>query len=50
MFGNRLDRKQAFKYNKNTSFVKYQKWLFPKGLTHGFSQKTQFFLFVFKLN
>ena len=36
MFGNRLDRKQAFKYNKNTSFVKYQKWVFSLGVNPWF--------------
>ena len=31
MFSNGLCRKQAFKDDKNTSFVKSEKWVFAEG-------------------
>ena len=33
------EEKEAFRDNKNVSFVKCEKGYFPKGLTHGFSQE-----------
>ena len=44
MFSNGLDRKQAFKDDKNTN-----KMGISRELTHGFGKKNQtFFFFVFK--
>ena len=52
MFGDVLDRKEAFLDNKNTYLIcqKNQK-KFPKGLTHDLSQKFELsLLFVFIKN
>ena len=47
-FNNVLDRKETFFDHKNKIFQRLKNRIFPKGLTHAFGQKLQFFtLFVF---
>ena len=38
-----LGRKEAFEDDKNVNFFKSKKWVFSKGLAHGFGQKLQNF-------
>ena len=38
-----LERKEAFEEDKNVNFKNKNNGYFPKGLTHGFSQKIQNF-------
>ena len=46
-----LDRTESFYDYKNNIFQGLKNGIFPKGLTHAFSQKMQFFsLFVFTQN
>ena len=33
-----LERKEAFEDDKNVNFLNCKKWVFVKGLTHGFVQ------------
>ena len=48
MFSYGLERKEAFKDDKNLSFFKCKKWLFSKGLDPWFRSKNpQFFLVRF---
>ena len=45
------DRKETFFDYKNEIFQRLNNGIFPKGLTHAFGQKMQFFLlFVFAKN
>ena len=39
-----LERKEGFEDDENVNFLKCKKWVFAKGLTHGFSQKIHNFL------
>ena len=47
-FNNVLDRKETFFDNKK-NFQSLKNCIFPKGLTHAFGQKCQFFHFLFSL-
>ena len=46
VFGDVLDRKQAFLDYKNVDFTWSSHWIFPEGLIHDFSQKFEFFVVV----
>ena len=48
IFGDVLDRKQAFLGSKNISFFPVANWMFPKGLVHQFwSKMLKFFISCF---
>ena len=54
MLNNGLDRKQAFQDDKNTNFVKSEKWVFSKGVNSLFwwkkkTKKIILVYFLFKL-
>ena len=49
MFGDVLDRKQAFLDYKNVDFTWSSHWIFPEGLIHDFGQKFEFFCCCFSL-
>ena len=46
VFGDVLDRKQAFPDYKNVNFTWSSHWIFPEGLIHDFGQKFEFFFVV----
>ena len=46
VFGDVLDRKQAFLDYKNVDFTWSSHWIFPEGLIHHFVQKFEFFFVV----
>ena len=46
-FNNVLNRKETFFDYKSQNFSTSQKWILPKGLTHAFGQKIQFFSLLF---
>ena len=48
-FNNVLDRKETFFDCKKDIFQNLKNCIFPKGLTHAFGQKCQFFYFLFSL-
>ena len=39
-----LERKEAFEDDEIVNFLNSKKWVFAKGLTHGFGQKIHNFL------
>ena len=47
-FNNVLDRKETF-FDYKKKFQSLKNFIFPKGLTHAFGQKCQFFHFLFSL-
>ena len=38
-----LERKEFFEDDKNVNFLKSQKWVFSKGVTHGLGEKVHNF-------
>ena len=40
-----LESKEAFEDDKNVNFFKSKKWVFSKGLTHGFGEKIDNFFY-----
>ena len=51
VFGDVLDRKQAFPEYKNVDFTWLSHWIFPRGLIHDLGQKFEYFLlFLFGQN
>ena len=46
VFGDVLDRKQAFLDYKNVDFTWSSHWIFHEGLIHHFGQKFEFFFVV----
>ena len=48
-FNNVLDRKETFFLTIKKKFQSLKNCIFPKGLTHAFGQKCQFFHFLFSL-
>ena len=46
VFGDVLDRKQAFPDYKNVDFPWSSHWIFPEGLIHDSGQKFEFFVVV----
>ena len=46
-FNNVLDRKKTFSDCKKKKFLSLKNRIFPKGLTHAFGEKMQFFYYSF---
>ena len=44
-----MNRKETFSNYKNKIFQRLKNGIFPKGLTHAFGQKLQFFYSLFSL-
>ena len=45
-FNDVLDRTESFYYYENNIFQGLKNGIFPKGLTHAFGQKMQFFFLI----